>query len=296
MSAGRRIARQLLTCALVLLLAACGQSDDSTATMATTATDAATAASAQQSRDWSELPDWSGWWQIEGGFEAVAAAAQAGARTGTGLLAVVANPDVFQPEARQIIVAGRVPGADLGGGAKYCVPTRFNGGLNGGMTNDVEFLLRPDRLTITNGDGLLRRVLIDGSPLRENPEPSNGGTSVGRWEGDTLVVETIGLHPDTTFPVPSTAYLPPIGEDVHVVERFRLNEQNQLIIDAVLTAPDLLTAPISFTTVYERDPGYVYRDHDICSLNDRSVDPETGFERFDLTPPADLPPPPPPPN
>ena len=147
---------------------------------------------------------------MEGGFEAVAAASQVGFRTGDGLFAVVANPDVYQP--------------------------------------------------------------------------------------DTLVIETIGLYSDTTFPVPSTPYLPPIGENVHVVERLRLNEQDRLVIDTVLTAPQLLTAPIRFTTVYQRDPGYIYRDHDICSVNDRSVDPATGFERFDLTPPPDLPPPPPPPN
>ena len=61
----------------------------------------------------------------------------------------------------------------------------------------------------------------------------------------------------------STPYLPTIGENVHVVERLRLNEQDKFIIDTVFTAPQLLTAPLSFTTVYERDPGYVYRDHDV---------------------------------
>ena len=282
MSVGRCIAQNMLTCAAVVLLTACGQGADSTAT------DDAAAASAQQ------LPDWSGWWEELGGFASVAAAsAQQEGLSGNGLRAALQNLDVYQPEARRIVEAARVPGANLGGGAAYCLPTRFNGGSNGGATNDVEFLLMPQRLTITNGDGLLRRIPIDGRPLRENPEPSNGGTSVGKWEGDTLVIETIGLHPDTTFPGASNPNLPPIGENVHVVERLRLNEQDQLVIDTELTAPQLLKALLNYTIVYQRDPGYVYRDHDICSLNDRSIDPETGFERFDLTPPADLPPPPP---
>ena len=291
-SVGGCIARKLLACAVAVLVAACGQSPDSTAT------DDPAAASMEHFRDWSELPDWSGWWEMEGGFEAVRAASQAGGQSnsGSGVRPVLANLDVYQPEARRIAAAARVPGVNRGGVGVYCVPHRFNGGINGGRTNDVEFLLMPQRLTITNGDGLLRRIPIDGRPLRENPEPSNGGTSVGRWEGDTLIVETIGLYPDTTFPTASNPNLPQIGENVHVVERLRLNEQDQLVIDTVLTAPQLLTAPINFTTVYQRDPGYVYRDHDVCSLHDRSVDHETGFERFDLTPPADLPPPPPPPN
>ena len=56
MSAVRSIAHNGLTCAAVALLVACGQSADNTA-----ADDAATA-SGQQFRDWSELPDWNGWW------------------------------------------------------------------------------------------------------------------------------------------------------------------------------------------------------------------------------------------
>jgi len=269
MSAGLSIAKTTLTCAAVLLLTACGQSVDSTSTSDHAAAEVQT------------LPDWSGWWATVGGPMA------------GGLRATLQNLDVYQPEARRIIETARAPGANLGGGAVYCVPTRFNGGSNGGGTDDVEFLLMPERLTITNGNNLLRRIFIDGRPLRENPEPSNGGTSVGTWEGDTLVIETIGLHPDTTFPGASHPNSPQIGENVHVVERLRLNEQDQLVINTELTAPQLLTAPIEFTTTYRRDLGYVYRDHDICSFNDRSIDPDTGLQRFDLTPPADLPPPPP---
>jgi hypothetical protein len=269
MSLGLSIARSTLTCTAALLLAACGQSADSTAT------DDPAAASVQS------LPDWSGWWATVGGPGA------------GGLRAVLRNLDVYQPEARRIVEAASAPGANLGGGAVYCVPTRFNGGSNGGGTDDVEFLLMPQRLTITNGNNLLRRISIDGRPLRENPEPSNGGTSVGTWEGDTLVIETIGLHPDTTFPGASHPNSPLIGENVHVVERLRLDEQDQLVINTELTAPQMLVAPIQFTTRYRRDVGYIYRDHDICSFNDRSIDPETGRQRFDLTPPADLPPPPP---
>jgi|TARA_B110000483_G_scaffold147265_1_gene175655 hypothetical protein len=261
--------KSALICAAVLLLTACGQSTDSTPAEDLSATTEQT------------LPDWGGWWTISGGPAA-------------GLPAALLDLDVYQPEARRIIEEVRVPGTNLGGGSVYCVTTRFNGGGNGGGTDDVEFLLMPQRLTITNGDGLLRRIPIDGRALRESPEPSNGGTSVGHWEGDTLIVETIGLHADTTFPTASRPNSPLIGENVHVMERMRLNAEDQLAIDTVLTAPQMLIESLVFTTLYDRDPGYVYRDHDRCSLNDRSIDPETGLERFDLTPPADLPPPPPP--
>lgn len=234
-----------------------------------------------QEKTWQDLPDWSGWWDAFG------------APGIGGLRDVLADLSVYQPEVREVILADRVPGANLGGGAIYCLPTRFNGGSNGGGVDHVEFLLMPDRLTITNENGMLRRIPIDGRELRENPERSNGGTSVGKWDGDTLVVETIGLHPDTTFPTASRPNSPVIGENVHVLEHFRLNENNQLVVQTWLTAPDMLIEPINFTTLYQRTPGHIYIDHDVCSLNDRSIDPETGFQRFDLTPPSDLPPPPP---
>jgi hypothetical protein len=270
-SVSQLIAPSALACGAMLLLAACEHSAESTATDELAATGA------------DPLPDWSGWWAIEGGPLAA---------DPNGLRAKLENLDILQPEARRI-VESRAPGVNPGGGAAYCIPTRFNGGINGGRTNDVEFLLMPKRLTITNGDGLLRRIPIDGRSLREDPEPSNGGTSVGKWDGDTLVIETIGLFPDTTFPAPSRPEAPTIGENVRVMERIRLNEQDQLVVETELTAPDMLVAALNFTTTYVRDPDYVYRDHNVCSLNDRSIDPVTGYERFDMTPPPDLPPPPP---
>lgn len=262
------VTKIIIGCAAILLLSACGKA----------ATDGQAEASTQ------ELPDWSGWWAIDGPF------------TEGGLRSVIRNLDVYQPEARRIVEEASVPGVNLGGGLLFCLPTRFNGGVNGWMTEATEFLLMPNRLTITNEDGMLRRIPLDGRALRENPEPSNGGTSVGRWEGDTLIIETIGLHPDTTFPTSSRPNSPEIGENVYVLERIYLNTQDELVVDTELTAPQMLVEPIKFTSVYHRVPGHVYRDHDRCSLDDRSIDPETGLERFDLTPPADLPPPPPPPS
>lgn len=266
MIVGRNTTRSMFVCAAIVLLAACGPASDSPS-------DKGPAAASMQA-----LPDWSGWWIKE----------QGPGTTASGLRTVSRNLDVYQPDARRLIEETRALGADRA--FEYCSPPRFYGD-NGGFIDDVEFLLMPQRLTITNEDGLLRRIPIDGRSLRENPEPSNGGTSAGKWDGDTLVIETIGLHPDTTFPT-RAVHNPHIGENVHILERIRLNAQDQLVIDTVLTAPQLLKEPASFTTVYVRDPGHIYRDHDVCSSNDRSIDPETGLERFDMTPPADLPPPP----
>ena len=269
MSVSRFITQTVLIVAVMVPLAACEPIDSPV--------DENPAATTVQA-----LPDWTGWWVYAQGPGSEPGGEPSGLRT------LTRNLDLFQPEARRLIEETRALGANRR--FDYCSPSRFIGD-NGGFIDDVEFLLMPQRLTITNEDGLLRRIPIDGRSLRENPEPSNGGTSVGKWVGDTLVIETIGLHPDTTFPNQAIHY-PKIGENVHILEHIQLNAQDQLVIDTVLTAPQLLKEPGKFTTVYKRDPGHIYRDHDVCSSNDRSIDPETGLERFDMTPPADLPPPP----
>ncbi|OUU78280.1 MAG: hypothetical protein CBC38_07890 [Gammaproteobacteria bacterium TMED78] len=216
------------------------------------------------------LPNWSGWWsQVRGA-----------ANNGQQWLY---NDDLYLTNAAKIVD---------GPAMSYCIPARFNGVGNGTMFTEVEFLLMPQRLTITNADNMLRRIPVNGQPLRENPEATNGGTSIGHWEGEALIIETIGLHPDTTFPVASRPNGWLIGEDVHVEERYKLNEQDQLVVEVKLTAPHMLRETINYTNIYERRSGHIYRDHDVCSLNDRSIDPQTGAERFDLSPPDDLPPPP----
>lgn len=223
------------------------------------------------------LPDWSGWWKVEQG------------QSPTQIF--LEHADLFQPEARRRIEAVTAPGANLSANGVYCRLFRFVGD-NGGQIEDVEFLLTPGRLTITNESGLLRRIPFDGTPLRADPEPSNGGTSAAHWEGGTLVIETVGLHPDTTFPAP-TPGAPLIGAGARINERIRLIDSGKLEVRSEIIAPQMLTAPLNLTTVYRRDPGHIVRDLDECDANDRSIDPQTGLQRFDLTPPADLPPPPP---
>ena len=46
----------------------------------------------------------------------------------------------------------------------------------------------------TSSNGVFREVFTDGRPLPKEPQPSWKGYSVGKWEGDTMVVDTIGFN------------------------------------------------------------------------------------------------------
>ena len=147
-------------------------------------------------------------------------------------------------------------------------------------------------MTIINELGLIRRISLSSEPFREDPAETNTGVSIGHWEGRTLVVDTRGLSHDIGWDEPRNKMPIRIGRHARIVERFSLEEPDTLRIVARITAPDLLAVPYEVTTLYSRDRSHVFQEITNCVQNDRAFDDTTGRERFDLTPPADLPPPP----
>lgn len=223
------------------------------------------------------LPDWQGWWGLE-----------------TPLLAELrAAPAPLKPEL--VAALQKVMASDAGGGRDiYCRPSQFTG-YSGGFVESVEFLFTPGRVTLTNESGLIRRIYTDGRSLPREVDPSSTGLSVGHWEGQTLVVETSGVDPKALYPQPYAGSIP-VGRDVKILERISLRDADTLQFVVTTIAPDIFTAPDQRTRVYSRVPKHTALQISFCSDFDRAVDPVSGKQRFDMTPPADLPPPPPPPS
>src|SRR5688500_6762227 len=83
------------------------------------------------------------------------------------------------------------------------------------------------------GVGLTRMVQMNMTAHPANIKPSRAGHSIGRWDGDTLVVDTVGFLPGSL-----TGNLPHSGK-LHVVERFTLNPATlELTRDIVAEDPD----------------------------------------------------------
>jgi hypothetical protein len=123
-------------------------------------------------------------------------------------------------------------------------------------------------------DNQVRRVYMD-VPHSSNPKPSWYGESVGHYEGDTLVVDTIGMN-DKTF---VDIYRTPHTEKLHVVERFGMIDGGKAMrVDITFEDPDAFNAPWSVTQRYDR----VQRPMDelVCAENN---------EQFFKIPVADTP-------
>ena len=67
-------------------------------------------------------------------------------------------------------------------------------GRTGGNSYGLRRILQhPTMIAVLYNDGSYREIFMDGRELEENPLPTWMGYSVGRWEGDTLVIDTVGF-------------------------------------------------------------------------------------------------------
>jgi hypothetical protein len=119
--------------------------------------------------------------------------------------------------------------------------------------NAMEFLFTPGRVTVLGeSDGSrLRRIYTDGRPHPDDPDPTFHGHSIGHWEGDTLVVDTVGVLPQAYIAVSEAVGVPNNG-DMHIIERIHVAEPDILHDDLEIVAPKVLTGPWKTTRIYFR--------------------------------------------
>ena len=110
----------------------------------------------------------------------------------------------------------------------------------------------------------LRQIFTDGRPLPQDPEPWWFGYSVGKWDGDTLVVESTKFRDLGWLDVEGS----PLTESGKIIERFRRPDFGHLEIEVTIDDPKAYTKPWT-VTVHQR----IMLDTDliefVCQENDR---------------------------
>jgi hypothetical protein len=106
-------------------------------------------------------------------------------------------------------------------------------------------------LLIYEGSGTtVREVFLDGRTLPKDPEPWWNGYSVGRWEGDTLVIETIGFMDDGWLDVRGS----PLTGSGKIIERFHRVKYGYLELEETIDDPKVYTKPFSAKLYYRLSP------------------------------------------
>ena len=118
-----------------------------------------------------------------------------------------------------------------------------------------EFEVQEDVIYLRNEFYNTERVIyMDGREHPVDGERTNQGHSVGRWEGDVLVVDTT-MFTEHRSPYGGTGI--PSGINKHVVERFRLTgDRTQLTVDVFVEDPDYLAEPFTTTIAWNYSPQF----------------------------------------
>ena len=125
-----------------------------------------------------------------------------------------------------------------------CLPSNFPRMYT--LPHITKFVQTPKLLLLINEfNASYRQIFLDGRPLPDDPQPSWNGYSTARWDGDTLVVKTIGFRDDLWLDMAGT----PLTNSATVEERLRRPSFGTLEIEATVTDQKAYTKPWSFRLV-----------------------------------------------
>ena len=225
--------------------------------------------------DWAavaKLPDFTGVWEIPLGGSRV---------TSSG---VNIRPPRFAPlsltpeyEAKRKALMAQ---AEQDNQTANCLPPGMPGIM--GQPYPMEFLLTPGQVTIIiEAYSETRHIYTDGRPMPDDPDPTFFGTSIGHWEGDTLVVKTVGFSTQTEIE-PHV----PHSDKMQILEKFRLDDPNTMSIETTVTDPEALAAPYVSNRILKRHRNWTIAEY-ICEQNNRNYVDQNGKAGINLTVPKD---------
>ncbi len=109
-----------------------------------------------------------------------------------------------------------------------------------------------------------RQIYTDGRPLPKDPSPSWMGYSTGRWEGDTLVVETIGFNDKGWLDVIGH----PQSEQMRVTERYRRRDMGHMDVEYTFNDPKYYVRPFTVKITHELQPDTDILEY-VCGENEK---------------------------
>jgi len=195
-------------------------------------------------------PDLTGVYNFGGGGRGGRGGAAAGAP------AAPAGPEL-KPGAEKYRV---VRGPTDSGGTSDCMPLVGPQGF--GVPYQTQIVQNRDYVIILHEyPGVFRIIPTNGAVHPVDPDPTWMGDSVGRWEGDTLVVDTIGFNDKTEISGFKHS------ESMHMVERFSRPAFETLQYDATIEDPNVFVRPFTVTRSFALRPDLNKIDEFVCENN-----------------------------
>jgi hypothetical protein len=169
----------------------------------------------------------------------------------------------LRPEAAALMQQRQQSGRDFQ--TAYCQPGSIPAAM---LITEFKMVQAAGEIVVLAGNGdPPRQIYIDGRSLPKDPKdlvPSWMGSSVGRWQGETLVVETTGFK--------ETAWLDGFGhprsETMHITERYRRRDFGHMDVELTFDDPTYYTRPFGFLTTLTLIPDSDVLEY-VCTENER---------------------------
>jgi hypothetical protein len=233
--------------------------------------------SAPAPADWAalaKLPDFNGIWEVAPPGASGRGAGQPRARGVSGGMATPSLTPAYTAKA-QALASQPKPEDNQ---SANCLPPGMPGIM--GQPYPIEILLTPGQVTIVvEAYTQVRHIYTDGRALPADPDPTFFGTSAGRWEDNSLVVETVGFAQ-----VPRGLSFP-YSDKMRIQERFHLADADTLAVETTITDAEALKAPYSMgTRTFKRHRNWTIAEY-ICEENNRNFVDEKGKAGINLANP-----------
>jgi hypothetical protein len=153
-----------------------------------------------------------------------------------------------------------------------CMPDTFL--RNYGLPHLQKWLQVPGLLVQLNEDNAVyRQVFLDNRPFPDDPTPTWNGYSSAKWEGDTLVINSMGFRDDTWLDMGGNI----ITDKARIEERIRRPDFGHVVIDATVDDPKAYTKPWKITLKMQIVP-------DTELVDEYCVENEKSFQRMHAEP------------
>jgi len=158
------------------------------------------------------------------------------------------------------VYKNRVDALDRDTPATHCLP----GGPTAILAGQYRVIQAPNLIGILYESGAYRQIFTDGRELPKDPNPTWWGYSVGHWEGDILVAQTVGFNDRSWLDFSGH----PHTEELRVTERFQRRDFGHMQLQLTLEDPKTFTKPITVTLAVNFVPDTEMLEY-VCNENEK---------------------------
>jgi hypothetical protein len=147
----------------------------------------------------------------------------------------------------------------------HCLPMGWTRQMNAPMP--LEIMQEPNRIAIMfEAWNTFKVIPTDGREHPKNLDPTWLGNSVGHWEGDTLVVDSIGFNDKTRLDTIGH----PHSDQLHIVERFTRADAMHIAYEVTVDDPKTFSKPFTNKRTFTLKPGWELMEYS-CEENNKDA-------------------------